>query len=63
MREMLLDGTEQLLIGCACELRPALAVSDPLVAFDYRRAVAGRHLWMCPAEAVRVGPIHVVNDR
>jgi hypothetical protein len=44
-------------------LRPALAFGDPLVAFDHRWAVTGRHLWMCPAETVRVGPIHVQEDR
>jgi DNA-binding SARP family transcriptional activator/tetratricopeptide (TPR) repeat protein len=64
VREVLLHGIEQLLIGSARELRPALAVSDPLVAFDHRRlAVAGRHLWMCPAEVVQVGPIHARDDR
>ena len=29
VREMPLDCLEQLLIGAACELRPALAVGDP----------------------------------
>jgi hypothetical protein len=29
MREMPLHGLKQLLIGAACELRPALAVGDP----------------------------------
>ncbi len=64
LREVFLHGIEQLLIGCPRERCPALALCDPLVAFDSGpAAVADRHLWMCPVEVVRVGPIHVRKDR
>ena len=36
MCEVLLNRIEELLFGSARELRPALAVGDPLVPFDYR---------------------------
>ena len=43
--EMLLNRVEELLLGSTGELRPALAVGDPLVALDGRgAAVAVRHL-------------------
>ena len=64
VREMLLNRIEELLLGCARELRPALAVGDPPVPFDDRcAAVVAPHLEMCPAEGVRVGPIHGLEDR
>ena len=53
VREMLLNRIEELLLGCARELRPALAVGDPPVPFDDRcAAVVAPHLEMCPAEGV-----------
>jgi hypothetical protein len=36
MCEVLLNRIEEFLFGSARELRPALAVGDPLIPFDYR---------------------------
>jgi hypothetical protein len=38
--EMPLDRGEELLLGAACELRPALAVGDPLLLFADHRHLA-----------------------
>jgi DNA-binding SARP family transcriptional activator len=62
--EVLLNRIEELRLGAACELRPALAVGDPTVPFDDRfTAVAIRLSLMRPAEALGIRPIHARNDR
>jgi hypothetical protein len=38
--EMTLDGLEQFFVGAPCELRPALAVSNPTSSVDGRRHFA-----------------------
>jgi hypothetical protein len=43
VREMTLDGLEQFLVGAPCELRPALAASDPALSFG-----GGRHFGYAP---------------
>lgn len=38
--EMSFDRCEELLVGAACELRPAFAVSDPTLLFTDRAHLA-----------------------
>ncbi len=62
--EVLLNRIEQLRLGAACELRPALAVGDPTVLFDGRFAAVAIRLSLArPAEVVCICPIHAWNDR
>jgi hypothetical protein len=51
--EVLLNRIEELRVGAACQLRPALAVGDPMVPFDDRFTVAAIRLSLTrPAEVV-----------
>jgi hypothetical protein len=57
MREMSLDRLKQLLIGATCELRPALASSDPSLPFIDRGHIA----WFIGVQLISPRPVEDVG--